>query len=269
MRFSQRKGLTPASKAFQLESIDDELRNGLWDAVIFALDGFNTQFINSNTRTIFFPYWHLYFKAPTDTIPNQFDRVVTIFRKYFFDAEWFQVYDFLEFTAEHYPYKKPEPFKAFTNTVLERENSAYRFVGKEIAQITSQIEIDSINEALELTKKISGINAHIESALEYLSDRKNPDYRNSIKESISAVEAVCIEVTGENGATLGKLLGVLHRKKIIHKSMRHAFEQLYNYTSDADGIRHAMLEETDLSYEDAKYFLVVCSAFVNFVLPNR
>ena len=41
---------------------------------------------------------------------------------------------------------------------------------------------------------------------------------------------------------------------------------MYGYTSDADGIRHAMTEASDLTYSDAKYMLVTCTAFVNYVV---
>lgn len=44
---------------------------------------------------------------------------------------------------------------------------------------------------------------HLQEALEKLSPSKS-DYRNSIKESISAVECLCREITGES--TLDKAL---------------------------------------------------------------
>jgi len=40
---------------------------------------------------------------------------------------------------------------------------------------------------------------------------------------------------------------------------------MYGYTSDEDGIRHAMLEEPDVGFEDAKFMLVACSAFINYL----
>lgn len=38
-----------------------------------------------------------------------------------------------------------------------------------------------------------------------------------------------------------------------------------SYTSDEGGIRHAMLEEPNIGYDEAKYMAVACSAFVNFI----
>jgi len=43
------------------------------------------------------------------------------------------------------------------------------------------------------------------------------------------------------------------------------YSKLYGYTSDSDGIRHALLKENKLNFEDAKFMLVSCSAFVNYL----
>ena len=53
------------------------------------------------------------------------------------------------------------------------------------------------------------IQIHLNAALEKYAQRPIGDYRNSIKESISAVEALCREKTGEN--TLGKALNKLEK----------------------------------------------------------
>ena len=42
-----------------------------------------------------------------------------------------------------------------------------------------------------------------------MTDRKTPNYRNSIKESISAVEALCKIITENEKATLGKALKII------------------------------------------------------------
>lgn len=47
--------------------------------------------------------------------------------------------------------------------------------------------------------------------------------------------------------------------------METAFSKMYAYTGDAEGIRHALMEETNLGFEDAKFMLVSCSAFVNYL----
>ena len=123
-------------------------------------------------------------------------------RDLFFKWSWDEVYDFIEFVAQNYSVDPAnKEFMAFCNNILEREMSAYRFVGGAIAPITSEEEISAINDAM--TVKIFPVRAHLNSALEKLTDRKHPDYRNSIKESISAVEALVQKTTHSDPRHIG------------------------------------------------------------------
>ncbi len=81
----------------------------------------------------------------------------------------------------------------FCNRVLERELSAYRFVGSQLADITSEEKLKSIESAIDVTTKYSG--AQVRTAIGFLSDRKSPDYRNSVKESICAIESLCVSLS--------------------------------------------------------------------------
>lgn len=125
-----------------------------------------------------------------------------------------------------------------------------------------QIEIDEIDLALGVPS--DPVRAHLRRALELLSDRASPDYRNSIKESISAVESLVVSALGTKG-TLGQLLKKIDEDVALHPALCAAFSNLYGYTSDEDGIRHAILELQNIGFGEAKFFLVVSSAFVNFV----
>jgi len=53
---------------------------------------------------------------------------------------------------------------------------------------------------------------------------------------------------------------------LLHSDLKHAFQKLYGYTNDSEGIRHALMEEQTLDVEDAKFMLVSCSAFVNYLV---
>ncbi|WGS63939.1 hypothetical protein [Marinitoga aeolica] len=47
-------------------------------------------------------------------------------------------------------------------------------------------------------------------------------------------------------------------------------KKLYGYTSDEKGIRHALLEgeSTNISFDEAKFMLVSCSAYVNYLIEK-
>ena len=141
------------------------------------------------------------------------------------------------------------------------------FDGK-IIEITSSEEINEIEKAIEESTPYYGVKQHLKTAITLLSDRENPDYRNSIKESISAVEALCKKVTGDEKATLGRAIKKLDEKSSIHSSLKEAFSSLYGYTSDADGIRHALMKESNLTNTEARFMLISCSAFINYVISQ-
>lgn len=203
-----------------------------------------------------------------DNLPEYFDEAHKVVREYFFTCTWNEVYDFIEFTAKSAPEDLRDEFVSFCNYILERELSAYRLVDMHIVEITSDEEIRSIEEAIASTSKLKGVQAHLKTALTLLADREKPDYRNSIKESISAVEAISQILSGDPKATLGIALKIFEKKAIIHPALKKSLLSLYGYTSDADGIRHAMLEEPKLTFNDAKFMFVSCTAFTNYLISK-
>ena len=177
---------------------------------------------------------------------------------------WYEIYDFVEFVATNGPSESRQIFIEMANTYLERENSAYRFVNGQIAEITSAEEIDEVEGAVSGAGMYQGVQTHLRAALALLADRTNPDYRNSIKESISAVESLAKQLAGSEAGTLGAALSTLEKRKKLHPAMKSAFSSLYGFTSDGEGIRHALLEVSTLTQADARFMLVCCSAFINY-----
>lgn len=262
--FAQRHGYRPIRQAIQFESMDDALRFALWDTLRIALDSFDSNaFYYREYRDpgveLFYAIWSEYFHQPTDTVPKVLSDAVKKLREYFFKAEWFDVLSLIEFVADNL--RAAKAFVELANHDLEREMSAYRFVEGVIVPITDDVEIEAIETAV--SESGGPVGTHLMTALGYLSDRKNPDYRNSIKESISAVEAAAREIAHNDKATLSDALRVLPGK--LHPAFRDALTKLYGYTSDKDGIRHALRDDPDVTFDEAKFMLVVCSAFVNFL----
>ncbi len=165
------------------------------------------------------------------------------------------------------PFKGISIFK-IVNIFFEREYIGYRFVDGIITPICDEYEIESINQALDI--KFQPVYEHISKANRLIADRNNPDYENSIKESISAVEAICKIITDASGydATLGNMLKMLVKNGVeIHPDLNAAFNCLYKYSSDANGIRHAgKLGGAASTFEEAKFMLVSCSAFINYLI---
>lgn len=182
---------------------------------------------------------------------------------------WFRVYDFIEKYLSLTGKTKADKMTKEFNRILEEEVAPYRILDGLVVPIINEAELASINETI--STQYDSVNTHIKKALELFSDRQNPDYENSVKESISAVEAMCNIITGLDGtkATLGNAIKKLKDCGVnIHPAMENAFKQLYGYTSDWGGIRHGGSKFVKVPSEDAKYMLVSCSAFVNYLIEK-
>lgn len=276
MRFSQRIGTRPVKTIVQRDSMDDALRNRLWSVLSTYCwrtprEGSNLVEYNADLKALSFRLWFDFFKEPTDRIPTHCSDLLGVCRRYFFESEWDRTYDLLEFavTDDAYSYNY-ETIAAACNYVLEQELSGFRFVAGKLTPITEQEQIAAIESAIgETATPFPGAAEHIRTAIDLLTKKPKPDYRNSIKESISAVEALCVAITSRPKATLADALKVIGAQAELHGALRAAFDKLYGYTSDADGIRHALLDEDHLEQEDAVFMLVACSAFVSYVIAKR
>jgi len=274
-RFSQRIGVTPTHTEFQVESMDDKLRTGLWNSfyVRFVEELYHQgTFIQSHHWTFHFlrELWSGFLKRPLDAIGIEAAPPAESIRNWFSKASWFEIYDFLEYCAQSTYFPPRDDFIARCNAALEQELAGYRFINKEITPITDASERSAIQSAIQSAEQrgLVGVRTHLASALSKLSDRQSPDYRNSIKESISAVESLCQLISQKSKATLGDALRQLEQKVTIHRALQNGFNSIYGYTSDEGGIRHAMLDEARVEFEDAKFMLVACSAFVNYLFQK-
>ena len=274
MRFSERIGKRQPKVEIQLDSMDSYLRNGLWNIFYrFILEPMQQSdaLPYSHYKVMIKSIWFSFFKEPLDQIPYSTNHVASQLRDRFFSWDHLEVYDFMDFVAsvKQTGFQKKE-FTETCNFILKRELSGYRFVNGQLAPITSETEISEVEKAISSSamSSLKGVNIHLQAALDMLADKKSPDYRNSIKESILAIESICQVITGDAKSELGKALKVLKDKVQIHGALEQAFSKMYGYTSDGDGIRHAMLEESQLDQEDALFMLVACSAFVNYLIAK-
>ena len=147
------------------------------------------------------------------------------------------------------------------------KRQGYRFISGVLSPISNPVETTEISGAIESSyrKGLHGAHQHLETALKLLGKKPEPDYRNSIKEAISAVESVSKQLSGSDAPGLSGALAALESKMEMHGALKSAFIKLYGYTSDEDGIRHAILEEINVGFDEAKYMIVACSAFVNYL----
>lgn len=273
MTFSEKYGFKTRRAVFQIDSIDDDLKNSLWSILEMQCwstaqnNGFGyylSPTSNKQLRGLCIVLWLEFFKLPIDEIDTDWLVVKQKIRDYYFKCNWFEIYDLIEFIANNF--MRPNfkiKFQESCNLLLEKEMSAYRFISGVICRITDKNEIGEISEASQ--NKLDSVQSHIQRSIELLSDKNSPDYRNSIKESVSAVESLVRHIVKDQNSSLGKLLNKLESETNLHPSLKSAITKLYGYSSDEGGIRHALIDQDKNDFQDAKFMLVICSSFINFV----
>lgn len=276
MKFSERMGFKEPSNIIQSEGMNNDLRTSLWNIFYKLYLTYESEVISGNNRYIKSPdqvtsyIWMNFLKLEIDIKPEfGYSNFQNKFKNIFFDLEWYEVYDLLEFTVNYDNTKRGNQFKKACNVIFERELSAYRFIDNYLIRNVEDIEVDMIERTLKVDKYM-GVKIHINESLKLISDKKSPDYRNSIKESISAVESICSIICGKDTASLGEALNIISKKNNsnFHPALLEGYKKIYGYTSNGDGIRHSLLEEDTLTYEDALYMLVSCSSFVNYLISK-
>ena len=282
--FSERHGIEKP-KLPQSKSMDEDLCNGLWSAFY---DHYHEDHIKTPNRflyksAIYKPIWTNFLKKPSDEFEIRPHRInphfMDVVKEMFQPSLWHKVFDLIEYTVRKLPQDVSSDANALIkecnqafikqcNRVLERENSVYRIIEGQATQITSEQEIQSIKRAIK--SPYQEVNNHIDNALSLFSARENPDYKNSIKESISAVESIVRKITGSTTLTSGIEKLEEHGIK-FHPAHEQALSKLYGFTSDADGIRHGAggKDSLDINQNTARFMLITCSAFVNYIISEQ
>ena len=186
---------------------------------------------------------------------------------------WYTKLSMIEFAIEYMDetFSDPERFSIKEdfidnlNSEFERTSYGYRIINGIITDIISSSEKESIEEAL--STDVDAVREHLQQALALYSQRPDPDYKNAIKESISAVEALFRIKTGEK--TFGPAYGVLKNRITIHPRLQESIQKIYDYTNQADtGIRHSKVigdGSMEPGAPECQLMLVSCSAIINYI----
>ena len=261
--FSELYGYKPdRSRLHQFEEMDDLLKDAIWNFMRKRYFAYELERYGSDVYTVILRgVWTEVIRRRLDDLWSPDHLAVDQILSWFSDASWNEVYDILQYLLKEY-LSKSEINDA--NAMLRREGSAYRFIGGVIAPITNDYELAEIEDALQHTRPFDAASQHIKQAVNHLADRGNPDARNTIKEAISAVESAIKVASGNPNADIEKGL----KKLGLHSQLEQAWKNMYNWTSDEGGVRHGKEEISQVGLPEARYMVVACSAFVNYLVSK-
>ena len=269
--YSDRNGIDTLNTEMQVESFDERTRIAIRNEVGAIIHSFFKDDIYTMTEGS--KFWRALlsqvYSQPVNYNQNYFTaQSFCVVESTIMKDTYAAILSLLEFIitycATGNEYTKQKLIDRF-NSLFEREYVGYRYIGIGFTRITDDMEADVVKKVLQTP--YTKVKEHMKKALYHLSNRDRPDYENSIKESITAVEEMCQSIVGRK-CTLGEALDNLGRTGLtIHPALKAAFDKLYGYTCDASGVRHAgQLGGPDSTFDEAKYMLVTCSAFVNYLI---
>lgn len=284
--FSQRQKLAPVRDTIQTDSLDEETRNALWNLITPFL-----KYASYNNFTVNTDIWTQLYHQTADTAPGRGPDECTngdkalfysYYRKKIIEDDWNEALNLIDFMAWDENQKKwrqqvyadrfstgaPPPTPNDFNQIFEKYLVGYRFVNDELVTITEPQEIQTIETAIQHAD--DAVSELLAQALHFLADRSTPNYAKSIDCSISAVESQCRIILGGAKSSLGDALDELAKKGFpLHPALRGAFNKLYGYASDADGIRHGSIAPSEVDQSLSQFMLIACSAFINFLKTKR
>lgn len=265
--FSERMGFIQVRKTIQKDDLDHATRIALWNVIGPFLEQ-----VGDRVK-LFRDYWIDCYGGAYDEAGN---ACLESCRHLVFSSRWNRVFDFIEFLVNAKNTRKwkerlesrnasvPLLTQGAFNAVFQKQLVGYRLVDGRIVPITEEMEMQALEEALAASP--DAVREQMSKAVSFWGNREHPDFAQAVQCAISAVESQCrIMLSGEN-VTLGEALKLLERNgHPLHPALKKGFSNLYGFTSQANGIRHGGIAPSEVDADFAKFFLVICSAFINYL----
>lgn len=271
--FSQRNGLQPIPPQMKVGEASDELRRLIYYYIGFEIQrgsgsGFDGTFFKSDLRRVATDFHVLFDKQSPDTFRHSVSTFQERLQRFIQAGNIGLIFDLVEFFLRH-P-RCSEELKNELASAFVTARAAYRVIDNSyIVAIGTEQQAAAFVRAIGDTEATGGLAArrHLLAAGGAL---RNADWAGCIRESIHAVEAVAVRLAPE-ATTLGAALKILEQRGHLHGSLKAAFGSLYGYSSDEEGVRHALVfsDEARVDEADALFMLGACASFVSYLLARR
>ena len=275
--FSRRHGYEPLPKAMRLESLSEELRIELWNCLRSLLmdkteTGYTTYFIDDGKRFVERVLGRL-MKRPEDEVDTAYEPTMDFIKKVVLQGNFYSVLDLLEIAANDHACEAQ--FAEGVHGLFELHAAPYRFdISHPPLQFIprgSKEQGEAIQQAVDTLRQahMDGASAHLRKAAEAMNGGR---YADSVGNSIHAVESVACQIDPKAAKTLGPALKSLKDRGVLrHEALAKAFRALYGYSSDEQGIRHALLDrdEANVGLDEAMFMYGSCASFAAYLVSKH
>jgi hypothetical protein len=204
------------------------------------------------------------------------------------ELSWDKAYDFCERLHNHlardvghtwndeFQLTKPKvEVQAFIaeemQRLFEEEGLAFEFTDGLVRRRGRKHTVDVTTRAQVVLgdSRLAGARKHYDKALSFFRNPTKPDYENSVKEAVCAVEAAGKSLFPvANAATLGDFAKWLASTKDIRvpKALIQTITGIYAYRSGGDGVGHGGSAGGAATAEVAEYVLAVCASQIIYLV---
>ena len=271
LTFGQRHGYSSIPSKLRLKEISPEVRVSIWNVLCrhvpihSDITAVAHRLRESVWTGILLDVYESLYRGRIDSfdLRAMWHRMDQIVEKGY---HW-QIFDLVQEILRH-P-SCPSDFQEAMASCFDESQLAYSISFSNVPTImpmTNEQTSRAIKNALDEMKKskiVGGIR-HLEKA----SDRINEgDHAGAVRESIHAVESVARTLDPKSSNTLAPALKALEKRRGLHPALKGAMNKLYGYTSDEQGVRHALLEkgEADVGSEEAVFMFGACAVFCGYL----
>ena len=274
--FSQAQGYEEIPGPLKLEELPENARTGIWNVFFASMKQVLRSVNRVRSRRIvrLGDEWHDVLRAmhtdfhnlPLDEWIADFEHNRSELRHYIETQPFNKVFDLIQFALRH-P-KCPRGFiKDIRNTFAECR-LAYTIDAGPPATVLPAVtpeEGDALVESLQALRDaaMGGSATHLRKAAEHVN---TGDWADSVRESTHAVESVA-RTLDPAATTLKPALAALEKRSALHPALKGAFSKLYGYTSDEQGVRHALLDQPQakVGRDEAVFMLGACASFASYL----
>ncbi len=265
LTFEQAEGVEPLPAQLLPKELSQELRALLWALVYEGLrQDLRYGDVAGSWRSILYAYHVTREHLPVDEFIDDFQYLTNKLKVMFMRSDYVRIFGFLQYVIRHE--SQPHNFDGDFDFLLEKGRAGYRVLdGKTIIPIASDAELTTLKHAFAdlATSEFRGARSHLQTAG---SELTAGNYTSSIRESIHAVESVARTLAPSG--KLSEALAKLEKSAAIHGSLKSGFLSIYGYTSNEQGIRHPLLEDSQARVDeaDALFMIGACAAFVSYMI---
>ena len=272
--FSQRYGHEPVPEALQLGELPSEARTMMWSVLYEQME--NTRVADAILRLnsvggvweAILKAKHLFLDArPLDEWNDGFRSQCAELKGRILEDPFNRVFDLIEFIMRH-----PDCPLEFINGVSWLFRHFQLAYAIDTGPPATVVPMATAEEGAQLKRSLKELrSAGLDGCLVHLRNASKcineGDWAGGVRESIHAVESVARQIDPKASQTLGPALVSLERQSALHPALRGAFDKLYGYTSNAQGIRHPLLDkaEAEVTIDEAVFMLGACASFASYL----